>query len=491
VSTTALGSLEERALALAPRQAYVAGRWVDTAGGRFSVEDPATGAVLADVADCDADDAGAALAAADAAQAAWSATPPAERCRILHALNDAVLAEAEPLAALMTLEMGKPLAESRAEVDYGAAFLRWFAEEGVRIRGDWMRAPRGEATIVTTRVPVGPCLLITPWNFPLAMATRKLAPALAAGCTSVLIPAPQTPLTALALAALAERAGLPPGVLSVLPTTRAPRLSPILMADPRLRKVSFTGSTRVGRILLRQAADRVLRTSMELGGNAPFIVFEDASVEAAVEGAMLAKLRNMGQSCTAANRFLVAERVADRFAELLAARFDALRLGPGMDAGADLGPLIDARQKAKVDELLAGALANGAVEATAPRTLPGAGHFVAPVVLTGVASDDPILHEEIFGPVAPVVTFADEDEAIALANATDAGLVAFAYTESLRRTQRLTAALDVGMVGINRGMVSNAAAPFGGVKQSGLGREGGREGIGEYLATRFVSLDAA
>ncbi len=453
--------------------------WTPAEDGRtLPVEDPATGEVIAEVADASPADALAALDAADAAAAGWAATPARERAELLRRAFDAVVARGEELAALITREMGKPLEEARAEVAYGAEFLRWYSEEAVRIDGRYAPSPTGECRILVTRRPVGPCLLITPWNFPLAMATRKVAPALAAGCTVVLKPAAQTPLTALAFAQIMLDAGLPPGVLNVVTTSRAGDVVSPLLADPRLRKVSFTGSTAVGRQLIRQSADRVLRTSMELGGNAPFIVLDDADLDAAVDGALLAKMRNIGESCIAANRLYVHESLADAFASRLAARMDAI----------DVGPLIDGVQRDKVAALVDGARAAGANVLCGGEAVDGAGYFYRPTVLTGLEPDAAILQEEIFGPVAPIVTFSDDEEAIALANATEYGLVAYLYTRDLDRGLRMMERLETGMVGINRGVVSNAAAPFGGVKASGLGREGGREGIDEYLETRYASI---
>jgi len=475
-----------------PTQLLVGGAWRDaTDGATFGVVDPATERELTRVSDASVADAEAALDAAAAAQHAWAARAPRERGEILRRAYEEVVARGEELATLMTLEMGKPLHEARAEVEYGAEFLRWFAEEAVRIEGRWSVAPNGATRLLTMRQPVGPCLLITPWNFPLAMGTRKIGPAIAAGCTMVVKPAQQTPLTTLALAAILMRAGLPDGVLNVVPSTSAGAISGALMADPRLRKVSFTGSTPVGRTLLHQAADGVLRSSMELGGNAPFLVFEDADLDRAVDGAMVAKLRNMGESCTAANRFYVADAVADEFARRLGAAMAQLRLGHGLDAGVDVGPLIDGRQRDAVVELVEDACVKGARRVTpADRELPERGHFVAPTVLADVPPDAALLREEIFGPVAPIVRFSDEQEAIDAANATEFGLVGFVFTDDLRRAIRVSEALETGMVGLNRGVVSNAAAPFGGVKQSGLGREGGPDGIDEYLVTKYVAIDA-
>jgi succinate-semialdehyde dehydrogenase/glutarate-semialdehyde dehydrogenase len=457
-------------------------------GGTLPVEDPATGEVIAEVADATEADALAALAAAHDAQADWAATAPRERAEILRRAFEAVTARGEELSLLMTLEMGKPLLEARGELAYGAEFLRWFSEEAVRVAGRYALSPTGDSRMLVSRAPVGPCLLITPWNFPLAMATRKVAPAVAAGCTMVLKPAAQTPLTSLAFARVMLEAGLPPGVLNVVTTSSSGRTMAPLIADARLRKLSFTGSTEVGRTLVRASADRLLRTSMELGGNAPFLVFEDADLDAAVEGALLAKLRNGGEACTAANRLLVHASIADAFAERLAGRMRGLTVGPGTDPGVDVGPLIDAAQRAKVAELVDDAVGGGARVLCGGGALDGPGYFFAPTVLAGPAPDAALLHEEIFGPVAPVVVFEDEAAAIASANATEYGLVAYVYTRDLERALRVTDALETGMVGVNRGVVSNAAAPFGGVKASGLGREGGAEGIGEYLETKYAAI---
>jgi succinate-semialdehyde dehydrogenase / glutarate-semialdehyde dehydrogenase len=405
-----------------------------------------------------------------------------------------VVARADELALLMTLEMGKPLAESRAEVVYGADFLRWFSEEAVRIEGRFAVAPNGGSRMLTMRQPVGPCLLITPWNFPLAMGTRKIGPAVAAGCTMVVKPAKQTPLSMLALAQILEQAGLPAGVLNVFTSSSASRTTGPLIDDLRLRKLSFTGSTEVGRMLMAQAARHVLRVSMELGGNAPFVVFEDADLDAAVDGAMVAKMRNIGEACTAANRFHVHESVADAFTERLAARMGALRIGRGVEDGVQVGPLIDDDQRGKVRALVDDAVAKGArciVGGTDPDDASnGAGYFYPPTVLASVPAEAELLREEIFGPVAPIVTFADEEEVIAAANRTEYGLVAYVYTRDLDRALRVIERLDTGMVGLNQGMISNAAAPFGGVKQSGFGREGGSEGIDEYLAIKYAAIKA-
>ncbi|WP_248961153.1 NAD-dependent succinate-semialdehyde dehydrogenase [Sphaerisporangium perillae] len=454
----------------------------------FGVVDPATGERLALVADAGPADAIRALDAAEAAQESWAATAPRVRSEILHRAYELMTERTDELARLATLEMGRPLAESRAEVAYAAEFLRWFAEEAVRIGGDYRVAPGGDFRIVTTRQPVGPCYLITPWNFPLAMLTRKIGPALAAGCTVILKPAEATPLCGLALAALLAEAGVPDGVVNVLPTADPARLTDALLGDGRLRKLSFTGSTGVGVRLLEQSARHVLRVSMELGGNAPFLVFDDADVDAAIEGAMLAKMRNMGQSCVAANRFIVHEAVAERFSAGLRARFAALRVGPGLDPGSQVGPLIDEAARTKVASLVSDAADKGATIEVGGSALDRPGFFYAPTVVTGVPEDASLTSEEIFGPVAAIAAYPDEASMITAANATTAGLVAFAYTRDLSRAMRVGEALQTGMVGINRGLVSNPAAPFGGVKHSGLGREGGEEGIAEYLEIKYLAL---
>jgi succinate-semialdehyde dehydrogenase/glutarate-semialdehyde dehydrogenase len=481
---------EERLVTSVPTGLLIGAEWRESASGqRFAVSDPATGHVLAMVADAGPADAGAALDAAAAVQREWAATSPRSRSEILRRAFETVRARADDFALLMTLEMGKALAESRAEVTYGAEFLRWFSEEAVRIDGRYSTAPEGGSRLLVTKRPVGPALLITPWNFPLAMATRKIAPAVAAGCTMILKPADLTPLTSLLLAEVLLDAGLPPGVLNVIPTSSAASTTAPLFGDPRLRKLSFTGSTPVGQKLLQQAATTVLRTSMELGGNAPFLVFEDADVDAAVEGALAAKLRNIGEACTAANRFLVHEDVADTFAAQLAERFAAKTVGRGTEDGVDIGPLVDERSRDKVQALVDDAVEKGATALTGGAVVPGAGWFYAPTVLTGVPASARVLAEEVFGPVAPIVTFSSEDEAVAAANDTSFGLVAYAFTRDLGRIIRLSERVETGMLAINTGVISNPAAPFGGVKQSGLGREGGSEGIEEYLETVYVKIE--
>jgi succinate-semialdehyde dehydrogenase/glutarate-semialdehyde dehydrogenase len=479
----------EDVLAATPRQLFIAGQWCDAEhGATFDVEDPATGKTLGQVADASPADGMAALDAAAAAQDAWAATAPRTRGDILRGAFDLVMARQDELAALMTAEMGKPLAEARGEVAYAAEFLRWFSEEAVRIGGDHLLAPDGRSRFLVTKAPVGPCVLVTPWNFPMAMGTRKIGPAVAAGCTMVLKPAEQTPLTMLALAAILHEAGLPDGVLNVVTTSAPGPLIGPLLRDGRARKLSFTGSTEVGRLLLEQAARQVLRVSLELGGNAPFLVFADADLTAAVDGAMLAKMRNIGEACTAANRFCVHGDVADEFVTRLTARMAALRIGPGSEDGTEVGPLIDEAAVAKVTELVDDAVRRGATVHTGGSPVGGVGHFYPPTVLSGVPAHAAMRHTEIFGPVAAVTTFHTEQEAVTWANDTEHGLVGYVYTENMARAMRVADALRTGMVGLNQGVVSNPAAPFGGIKHSGLGREGGRTGVEEFLDTRYFSM---
>lgn len=470
---------------------HIDGCWrTPRSGKRFGVEDPATGQLLAEVADAGPEDALDALAAAAEAGDSWSRCPPRERAETLRRAFELMTARADELALLVTLEMGKPVYESLGEVAYAADFLRWFSEEACRIDGGYATSPDGRSRLLLMRQPVGPCLLITPWNFPLAMMTRKVAPALAAGCTTVIKPAEQTPLSALALAAIFQEAGVPAGVVNVIPTSDPGGAVAPLLTDSRLRKLSFTGSTAVGSHLIRQSADRVLRLSLELGGNAPFLVFDDADLDAAIEGALLAKMRNNGEACTAANRFYVQSGVAKEFAALLSDRVRGLRLGHGTDDGVQLGPLIDNDVRQKVIDLVDDAVAKGATCVTGGNAVDGRGYFYQPTVLLGVPADARLTREEIFGPVAPILTFDDEDEAVSQANATDFGLLSYVYTKDLDRALRVSERLEAGMVGLNQGLVSNAAAPFGGVKMSGLGREGGREGINEYLETKYVAIAA-
>src|SRR5829696_8264464 len=469
--------------AVTPRL-FIGGEWREAAGGgSFAVED------LCQVADGTPSDGRAALDAAVAAQAEWAAHPPRERGEILRRAYEALNDRADELALLMTLEMGKPLAESKAEITYAAEFFRWFAEEAVRIDGRYAVAPNGKGRLLTMKQPVGPCLLITPWNFPMAMGTRKIGPAVAAGCTMVIKPAALTPLSMLALGGILEQAGLPAGVCNIVTTKRSGAVMEPLIKDGRVRKLSFTGSTEVGRTLIGQAADNVLRVSMELGGNAPFLIFDDADLDAAVEGAMIAKMRNIGEAYTAANRFHVAEPVAGAFADRLAERMGAMKVGRGTEEGVTVGPLIEKNAVDKVSELVTDALDKGARAVVGARPGDGRGYFYQPTVLADVPGDARVLKEEIFGPVAPVASFDDEEAAVAAANDTEFGLVAYVYTRDLRRAFRVIEGLETGMVGLNQGLVSNPAAPFGGVKQSGVGREGGPEGIAEYLETKYVAMN--
>ncbi|WP_284981030.1 NAD-dependent succinate-semialdehyde dehydrogenase [Arthrobacter sp. efr-133-TYG-118] len=486
---TVTADRESELLASVPTGLLINGQWLPAASGKtFDVEDPATGKVLVSISDAGAEDGAAALDAAAAAQASWARTAPRERGEILRRAFELVTARAEDFALLMTLEMGKPLAEARGEVAYGAEFLRWFSEEAVRVSGRYSAAPDGKNRILVQKKPVGPCLLITPWNFPLAMATRKIAPAVAAGCTMVLKPANLTPLTSLLFAQVMQEAGLPAGVLNVIQTSTAGAVTGPLIKDDRLRKISFTGSTAVGQALMREAADKVLRSSMELGGNAPFVVFEDADLDKAVEGAVAAKMRNMGEACTAANRFIVHDSIADAFADKFAAKISALNTARGTEPDSTVGPLIDGKARNGVHALVSDAVANGAIAVTGGAPVDGPGYFYQPTVLKNVSADARILKEEIFGPVAPIITFKSEDEAIKLANNTEYGLVAYVYTKDLNRGLRVSERIETGMLGLNAGVISNAAAPFGGVKQSGLGREGGFEGIEEYLTTQYVGI---
>ncbi len=480
---------ERRLLDSLPTGLFIGGQWREAAdGSTLDVIDPSTESVLRSIASATPEDGMAALDAAADAQSAWAATAPRQRAEILRSAFEAVVARADDFALLMTLEMGKPLAESRGEVAYGAEFLRWFSEETARIGGRFTTAPDGKSRLLVMKRPVGPSLFITPWNFPLAMATRKIAPAIAAGCTMVLKPAALTPLTSLLLAQVLQQSGLPDGVLNVIPTSSAGSVTAPLIRDPRLRKLSFTGSTEVGRQLIADAAHQVLRVSMELGGNAPLLVFADADLDKAVDGAMLAKLRNGGEACTAANRILVEASVADEFTTRLVERMRSHTLARGTEPDSRIGPLVDADTRTKVHELVTESLAEGAKLALGGKPVPGPGYFYEPTVLTDVPRSAAILKEEIFGPVAPIATFSTEDEAVALANDTEFGLVAYAFTRDLNRGLRLAESLEVGMFGLNTGIVSNPAAPFGGVKQSGLGREGGLEGIEEYLETRYVGI---
>ncbi len=480
---------ERRVVDSVPHQLLIGGEWRDGLQGTLHVEDPSTGEAIAEIADASPDDALAALDAAVDAAPAWAAHPPRERGEILRRAFEAIVARADELALLMTLEMGKPLAESRSEIIYAAEFLRWFSEEAVRIDGRYATAPNGSGRLLTMRQPVGPCLLVTPWNFPLAMGTRKVGPAIAAGCTMVVKPAQQTPLSMLAFAKILEECGLPDGVLNLVISSSAGKTTAPLIADQRLRKLSFTGSTEVGRLLMAQASETLLRLSMELGGNAPFLVFEDADLDAAVEGAVLAKMRNVGEACTAANRFHVHESVASDFSKRLAARLGAMKLGRGTETGVEVGPLIDGKQRDKVAELVQDAVDRGAQPLTGAAALERPGYFYEATVLGDVHPGSRLLTEEIFGPVAPVVSFSSEDDAIRAANATEYGLASYLFTSDLKRALRVSEALEAGMIGLNQGIVSNPAAPFGGIKQSGFGREGGHEGINEYLATKYLAVN--
>jgi succinate-semialdehyde dehydrogenase/glutarate-semialdehyde dehydrogenase len=470
-----------------PDGLFIGGEWAPAiSGARLKVYDPATGEMIKAIASAGVEDGAAAMNAAVNAAADWASTPPRERAELLRRAFDLVRERQDEVALLMTLEMGKPLAESKAEVIYGSEFLRWFSEEAVRIFGRYGVNPEGTGRMIVSQHPVGPCYLITPWNFPLAMATRKTAPALAAGCTVVIKPPELTPLTTLYFVKILEEAGLPPGVVNVITTSTSGKVSAPIIADPRLRKLSFTGSTEVGRKLLQQAAEGILRTSMELGGNAPFLIFEDADLGAAVDGAMLAKFRNIGQACTAANRFIVHEAVADEFAALVTERVQAFKVGRGTEEGVQIGPLINDDAVQKADTLVRDATERGAKVLTGGRPIDRPGTFYEPTVVAGVRPGSDILREEIFGPVLSIVTFGDEEEAVRIANDTEYGLVGYAYTKDLARGQRLIESLETGMLGLNMGVVSNAAAPFGGVKQSGIGREGGFEGIHEYLSTKYT-----
>jgi succinate-semialdehyde dehydrogenase/glutarate-semialdehyde dehydrogenase len=487
-----LNGREEEVVAAVHTQLHIDGAWVDAEGKKsFDVLDPATGGVLCSVADASPADGIAALDAAVAAQSSFAALPPQARADILTRAFGLLHERIDDLALLMTLEMGKPVAEARGEIAYAAEFLRHFAGEATRISGGYQTAPAGGARFLIARQPVGPSLLITPWNFPMAMGTRKIAPAIAAGCTSVIKPAHQTPLSMLALVEILREAGAPDGVVNIVPTSAPGPVMEPLIRSGKARKLSFTGSTKVGKILLEQCAEKVLRTSMELGGNAPFIVFEDADVDEAVAGAMAAKMRNMGEACTAANRIYVHETLIDEFGRRMAEKMAGLVVGRGTEDGVNVGPLIDEVAQDKVTELVADAVSRGASVLTGGERPDGDGFFYPPTVLTGVTADARMGHDEIFGPVAPLTAFGTEDEVVAAANATDYGLVSYVFTNDLRRALRVAERLESGMVGLNQGVVSNPAAPFGGVKQSGLGREGGSIGIDEFLETKYVGIALA
>ncbi len=480
---------ETEVLDSVPKQLWIGGPVDATGGATFAVHNPATGDVIAEVADATPEDAVRALDAAVAVQAKWAATPARERGEILRSVFERITARAEDFALLMTLEMGKALPESRNEVRYGAEFFRWFSEEAARISGRYLHAPSGTGRILVHKQPVGPCLAITPWNFPLAMGTRKIGPALAAGCTMIVKPASATPLTMLLLAKLCAEAGLPAGVLSVITSRRSGAVTQPLLDDPRLRKLTFTGSTEVGRSLVEKSAHGLLRTSMELGGNAPFVVFDDADIDAAVQGAMLAKLRNGGEACTAANRFHVQRGVLAEFTDkFVGAMQDQVRMGPGTEPETTLGPLVSEEQLTTVSGLVDDAVTAGATVRLGGKAPGGPGWFYPATVLTDIPAGARILREEVFGPVAPIVAFDTEEEGLAAANDTEYGLVSYVYTRDLDRALRVAEGLESGMVGVNRGVISDPAAPFGGVKASGFGREGGTEGIEEYLSTKYIAM---
>jgi succinate-semialdehyde dehydrogenase/glutarate-semialdehyde dehydrogenase len=485
----AIATSEQTVVDAVPHQLYIGGEWRDGAAGTIPVEDPATGETLCEVADASPQDADAALQAAHDTFQDFRNMAPRERGEILRRAYELIIERQDDLALLMTLEMGKPVAESKAEIVYAANFFRWYAEEAVRINGRFTINENGKGRVLTMKQPIGPCIFITPWNFPLAMGTRKVGPAIAAGCTMVVKPAKQTPLSMLAMAQILEEAGLPGGVCNILTAKRSGAIMEPLIKDPRTRKLSFTGSTEVGRTLIEQSAQQILKVSMELGGNAPFLIFEDADLDLAVEGAMLAKMRNTGEACTSANRFHVHESVAGEFAERLAERMGSLRVGRGTEDGVQVGPLIDDAQRGKVEELVEDARSRGANVVVGGERSDGAGYFYKPTVLGDIPDGARVLSEEIFGPVAPVKGFGSEEEAIAAANNTEYGLVAYVFTRDINRAFRVIEALDTGMIGFNQGMVSNAGAPFGGVKQSGFGREGGPEGIEEYLETKYVAMN--
>ena len=488
--TTISPAAEVAAIESVPTQLFIGGQWRDSSSGAtLPVEDPATGEVLCEVADATVADGEAALAAADEAFRSFREVAPRDRSDILRRAYDLMIERADELALVMTLEMGKPVAEAMGEVLYAAAYLRWYSEEAVRINGRFQVAENGANRVLTMQQGVGPCIFITPWNFPLAMGTRKVGPAIAAGCTCVVKPAKQTPLSMLAMAQIFEEAGLPAGVLNVITTSDSGGVMSPLIADPRARKLSFTGSTEIGKRLIEQSAEQILRVSMELGGNAPFLVFQDADIDAAVDGALLAKMRNGGEACTSANRFIVHEEVAAQFTEKLAARMGAMKVGRGTEDGVEAGPLIDQVAVDKVHELVQDAVGLGATAHVGGSPVDGPGYFYAPTVLGDVPDGARITEEEIFGPVAPVRTFSTDEQAIEMANDTEYGLVSYMYTRDLGRAFRVMEGLETGMIGLNQGMVSNAGAPFGGVKQSGYGREGGHEGLEEYLETKYVAIN--
>jgi succinate-semialdehyde dehydrogenase / glutarate-semialdehyde dehydrogenase len=472
------------------KKLYIGGEWRDASGSAtLEVIDPATEEPIAEVADASPEDAKAALDAAVAAQSEWGATPPNDRAGILWKAFELMVERTDELGTLMTLEMGKPVAESKAEIAYAADFFRWFSGEALRIDGNYKQFANGTSRVLVMKQPVGPSLMITPWNFPMAMGTRKVGPALAAGCTSVIKPAQQTPLSMLAMAQILEEAGLPAGALNIITTSKSGPTTGPLIEDVRLRKLSFTGSTEVGRTLIEASAKNVLKVSMELGGNAPFLIFDDADLDSAVDGALLAKMRNIGEACTSANRFHVAEPVREEFERRLAEKMGALKLGRGTEEDVKVGPLIDQPSREKVSELVQDALDKGATRVVGGEIPDGRGYFYPPTVLGGVPDDARVLKEEIFGPVAPVTSFESEEDAIARANDTEYGLVAYVFTRDIKRALRVCEGLETGMVGLNQGMVSNAGAPFGGVKQSGIGREGGKDGLEEFLETKYVAVN--
>jgi succinate-semialdehyde dehydrogenase/glutarate-semialdehyde dehydrogenase len=479
----------ENLLANVPTDLWIGGKWCKSSdGARFDVIDPATEKTIASVASATVEDAKRAVDAAQDAFEGWAGRKPRERAEILRKAFELIMRDAERFAKLITLENGKALSDSRGEIAYAAEFFRWYAEEAVRNIGQISMAPTSGARIVAQHKPAGIAVLVTPWNFPAAMATRKIGPALAAGCPVVLKPASDTPLTMLALMPALEEAGVPPGVVNVVPSRRSGPVVSAMLHDPRVRVLSFTGSTEVGRKLLHEAADNIIKPSMELGGNAPFIVFEDADIDAAVDGAMIAKMRNMGEACTAANRFYVHDKVHDEFAKKLTGKMAALKVGNGLDDGVSVGPLVNKEGRDKVIELVDDAVAKGAKVLTGGKTPDGAGYFYPATVLTNVPDSAKMLNEEIFGPVASIQSFKTEDEAIKRANDTEYGLVAYLYTKDLSRGMRVSEKLDFGMIGLNRGLVSDPAAPFGGTKQSGLGREGAQEGMKEFQETQYVSV---
>jgi succinate-semialdehyde dehydrogenase / glutarate-semialdehyde dehydrogenase len=482
-------AMYDNLLANVPTDLWIGGKWRKSSdGARFDVIDPATENKIASVASASVEDAKAAVDAASGAFEAWAAKKPRERAEILRKAFELIVRDAERFAKLITIENGKALSDSKGEVLYSAEFFRWNAEEAVRAIGQIYNAPASGARVVAQYRPAGIAVLVTPWNFPAAMATRKIGPALAAGCPVVLKPASETPLTMLALMPLLEEAGVPAGVVNVIPSRRSGPVVSAMLHDPRVRVVSFTGSTEVGRKLLHEAADNILKPAMELGGNAPFIVFEDADIDAAIDGAMIAKMRNMGEACTAANRFYVHEQVHAEFARKLTTKMAALKMGNGLDEGVALGPLVNAEGRDKVVELVADAVKRGAKVLTGGKKPEGPGFFYPATVLDNVPDGAKMLNEEIFGPVASIQTFKTEDEAIRRANDTEYGLVAYLYTKDLSRGMRVSEKLDFGMVGLNRGLVSDPAAPFGGMKQSGLGREGAHEGLLEFMETQYISV---